>query len=275
MTMSKFLDLIKKHPVASLSIVVGAVALIVTGSLFISSYVKYQKYSEEYEDMKTKLLANTPQLPEEVLKDNEFVEYDDANADISSTKSSYANTYLLGVEDAEIDLDEGEPEFATFSGTAWEIANGFKKGGSITYKIETATNGMSDIDVYLGLGEIKNVPIDNLIDFITIKINGLPVTTVDFDLPSDGSLQQLVLKNTNLIKGENTLEFATSVGDGSSANNFIMPAIAAVTFITDVTLAQSLTNLINRGVIIRPFLFYKKLFTIIVHIHTERSAYGK
>ena len=97
---------------------------------------------------------------------------------------------------------------------------------------------MSDIDVYLGLGEVKNVPIDNLIDFITIKVNGLSVTTVNFDLPKDGSLQQLVLKNTNLIKGKNTLEFATSVSDGSNANNFIMPAIAAVTFITDANLAQ-------------------------------------
>ena len=96
---------------------------------------------------------------------------------------------------------------------------------------------MSDIDVYLGIGEIKNIPIDNLIDFITIKVNGLPVTTVDFNVPKDGSLQQLVLKNTNLIKGDNTLEFATSVGDGTNANNFIMPAIAAVTFITDVDLA--------------------------------------
>ena len=222
--MSKFFDLIKKHPVASLSIVVGAVALIVTGSVFISSKVKYDKYSSDYEDMKTKLLANTPQPPQEVIKDNEYVTYDDAAADISETKSSYKNAYLLTVNDAEIDLDEGEPDIV-------------KKGGSITYKIETATYGMSDIDVYLGLGEIKNVPIDNLIDFITIKVNGLPVITVDFDLPSDGSLQQLVLKNTNLIKGENTLEFATSVGDASSANNFIMPAIAAVTFITDVDLA--------------------------------------
>jgi hypothetical protein len=235
--MSKFFDLIKKHPVASLSIVVGAVALIVTGSVFISSKVKYDKYSSDYEDMKTKLLANTAQPPEEVIKDNEYVTYDDDAADLSATKSSYANTYLLTVNDAEIDLDEGEPDIVKFGETAWEVANGFKKGGSITYKIETATYGMSDIDVYLGLGEIKNVPIDNLIDFITIKVNGLPVITVDFDLPSDGSLQQLVLKNTNLIKGENTLEFATSVGDASSANNFIMPAIAAVTFITDVDLA--------------------------------------
>ena len=235
--MSKFFDLIKKHPVASLSIVVGAVALIVTGSVFISSKVKYDKYSSDYEDMKTKLLANTPQPPQEVIKDNEYVTYDDDAADLSATKSSYANTYLLTVNDAEIDLDEGEPDIVKFGETAWEVANGFKKGGSITYKIETATYGMSDIDIYLGLGEIKNVPIDNLIDFITIKVNGLPVITVDFDLPSDGSLQQLVLKNTNLIKGENTLEFATSVGDASSANNFIMPAIAAVTFITDVDLA--------------------------------------
>ena len=236
--MSKFLDLIKKHPVASLSVVVGAVALIVTGTAFIVTSVQYNKYCEEYDDMKTKLLADTPQLPEEVFKDNEYVAYDDAAGDITSTKSSYANTYLLTVNDADIDLDEGQPELVTFGDTSWEVANGFKKGGSITYKIETATNGMSDIDVYLGLGEVKNVPIDNLIDFITIKINGLPVTTVDFDLPSNGSLQQLVLKNTNLIKGENTLEFATSVSDGS--DNFIMPAIAAVTFITDVDLAQLL-----------------------------------
>ena len=236
--MSKFLDLIKKHPVASLSIVVGAVAIIVSGSLFISSAVQYDKYSKDYDDMKTKLLANTPQLPQEVFKDNEYVEYDDASGDVISTKSSYANKYVFNIHDADIDLDTvDQPTFAKFGDTSWDVASGFKKGGSITYTIDLASNGMSDIDVYLGLGEVKNIPIDNLIDFITIKVNGLSVTTVDFNLPNNGSLQQLVLKNTNLIKGENTLEFATSVGDGSSANNFIMPAIAAVTFITDAELA--------------------------------------
>lgn len=215
----------------------GTVALGVTGVSFLVSHNNYTRYSQDYEQRKTELLSNTPQLPEKIIKDNEYVTYDDAAGSIDSTKSSFANTYLLTASDAEIDLDEGEPEFVAFGETAWEVATGFKKGGSITYKIETAKNGMSDIDVYLGLGEVKNIPIDNLIDFITIKVNGLPLTTVDFDLPSDGSLQQLVLKNTNLIQGENTLEFATSVGDGSSANNFIMPAIAAVTFITDVDLA--------------------------------------
>ena len=229
--MSKFLGLIKKHPISSLAILVGAVAIVVTGVSFLATYVSYTNYSKEYDEQKKVLLANTPQFPEEVFRDNNYVTYDDANGSVSETKSSYKNTYLLTAHDAEINLDDGEPEFSKLSNTAWEVAAGFKKGGSITYKINTASNGMSDVDVYLGLGEVKSVTIDNLIDFVTIKINGLPVTTVDFDLPSNGSLQQLVLKNTNLITGENTLVFETSV---SSNNDFIMPAIAAVTFITDV-----------------------------------------
>ena len=218
--------------------VLGVAAAAVSGITFLNSKNAYEKYEKSYDEMRTRLLANVAQPPEEVFKDNEYVVYDDENGTIDSTKSPYKNEYLLSAsEDAEIDLDEGEPEFVTLGETAWEVATGFKKGGSITYKIETASYGMSDVDIYLGLGEVKNVPIDNLIDFITIKINGFAVTTVDFKLPSDGSLQQLVLKNTNLVKGENTLEFATSVSDGSNANNFIMPAIAAVTFITDVDLA--------------------------------------
>ena len=235
--MPKFFDWIKKHIVASSAIILGAITVIVAGTVFAVSGAQYSKYSDNYEANKKVLLANTAQLPELVFRDNEYVVYDDAAKSVKSTKSSYANAYLYTVNDAEIDLDKGEPVLATLGTTSWQVATGFKSGGSMTYTINTASNGLSDIDVYLAIGEVKNVPIDNLIDFITIKINGLPVNTVDFDLPNDGSLQQLVLKNTNLIKGENTLEFATSVSDGSSANNFIMPAIAAVTFITDVALA--------------------------------------
>ena len=235
--MPKFFDWMKKHIIASTAILLGGVAVIVAATAFIVTGAQYAKYSDDYEAKKKVLLANMPQLPEQVFRDNNYVTYDDAAKSVSETKSSYANTYLYTARDAAIDLDKGEPVLATLGSTSWEVATGFKSGGSMTYTINTASNGLSDIDVYLAIGEVKNVPIDNLIDFITIKENGLPVITVDFDLPSDGSLQQLVLKNTNLIKGENTLEFATSVGDASSANNFIMPAIAAVTFITDVDLA--------------------------------------
>ena len=233
--MPKFFDWMKKHIIASTAILLGGVAVIVAATAFIVTGAQYAKYSDDYEAKKKVLLANMPQLPESVFRDNEYVTYDDAAKSVTATKSSYANKYLLTVKDAAIDLDKGEPAYTTLGSTSWEVATGFKSGGSMTYTINTASNGMTDVDVYLAIGEVKNVPIDNLIDFITIKINGLPVTTVDFDLPSSGAMQQLVLKNTNLVKGENTLEFATSVSDGS--NNFIMPAIAAVTFITDVELA--------------------------------------
>lgn len=214
-------------------------AATVSGVTFLNSKNAYDRYEKSYDEMKAGLLANVAQPPEKVFKDNEYIVFDDAIGSIESTKSPYKNTYLFEASEAEIDLDEGdEPEFVAYGETSWEVATGFKKGGSISYTIETASSGMSDIDIYLGLGEVKNVPIDNLIDFITIKVNGFAVNTVNFNLPSDGSLQQLVLQNTNLIKGENTLEFATSVSDGSNANNFIMPAIAAVTFITDVALAK-------------------------------------
>ena len=229
------MSFITRKPILSLSAVLGVAAISVSGVTFLNSRNNYNSYDSSYEKMKKELLADFPQPPEEVIKDNEYVEYDDINKSIVKTKSSYKNKKILSALDAVIDLDEGEPEFVTYGETSWEVANGFKKGGSIAYKINTASYGMSDIDVYLGIGEVKNVPIDNLIDFITIKVNGYPVTTVDFDVPADGTLQQLVLKNTKLVKGENKIEFATSVNDGK--NNFIMPAIAAVTFITEAELA--------------------------------------
>ncbi len=236
--MNKLLSLAKKHLVASLAIVVGAVAVLVTGVAFISSAIQYSNYGKDYDAKKNALLAEMPQFPDSVFKDNEYVTYDDAAGTVTANKSSFENAYLFKARDAAIDLDKGEPQFVTHGSTSWEVATGFKTGGSMTYTINTASNGRADVDVYLGIGEVKNVPIDNLIDFVTIKINGLPINTVDFDVPKDGTLQQLVLKNTNLVKGINTLEFATSVSDGSNANNFIMPAIAAVTFMTNATLAE-------------------------------------
>ena len=233
--MSNFLNLVKKHLVISIAILLGAIAVLVTGISFLATSISYSIYSKDYDKMKADLLINTPQPPESVVRDNQYVVYDDAAGSIVSTKSNYQNKYLLTARDAEIELDEGDsPTFAPYRSTSWEVANGFKKGGSITYKVNAAATGMSDIDVYLGFGEVAGVTIDNLIDYITIKVNGFSVNTVDFDLPSNGSLQQLVLKNTKLVAGENTLEFATTV---SSNNDFVMPAIPAVTFITEAELA--------------------------------------
>ena len=47
--MSKLFGFIKKHVIASLAICLGAVALIVSGTLFIVSAVQYDQYGKDYE----------------------------------------------------------------------------------------------------------------------------------------------------------------------------------------------------------------------------------
>ena len=58
----------------------GTAALSVGGVSFLVSHNNYERYSKDYEAKKTELLANTPQYPKEVVKDNEYVTYDDAAA---------------------------------------------------------------------------------------------------------------------------------------------------------------------------------------------------
>ena len=91
----KLLKTIKYHLISTIAIVLGVVALIITGVSFLTSIANYNSYSDSYEKTKKDLLANTPQLPETVLKDNEYVTYDDAAGSVASTKSEFGNTYVL------------------------------------------------------------------------------------------------------------------------------------------------------------------------------------
>ena len=241
--LEKFFNLVKKHLLLSLAIVLGTTAVLMTGISFLTSYLNYAKYSEDYEKTKKELLANTPQLPEETFKDNDYVTYDDAAKTVTGSKSKYQASYVYDIHDAEIDLDKGEPVYETVEGTSWEIASGFKTGGSVTYTIETSENGDSDIDIVLAIGEVKTqvikknnrettgpMNIKNITDYTKITLNGLQISTMNFDIPADDTYHHLVLKDTHLITGVNTLKFETwlSVND-----NFIMPAIRTVTFLTD------------------------------------------
>ena len=72
--------------------VLGVAAATVAGISFYNSKTAYDNYEKSYAEMKSKLLADVAQPPEEIFKDNEYVTYDDDNADILDTKSSYKNT---------------------------------------------------------------------------------------------------------------------------------------------------------------------------------------
>ncbi|MCR5692745.1 MAG: hypothetical protein K6G74_02070 [Bacilli bacterium] len=250
--MRKFLETVKKHLIASIAILLGGLAIIITGVSFLSSVISYSVYSDEYEKNKEELLSKTPQLPKEVFRDNQYVTYDDNAKTVTSSKSKYKGTHVYDIHDAVVKLDEGEPSYNTIEGTAWDIASGFTKGGSITYKINAANYGKSDIDIVLAVGEVKtqkgfvntgwnqksyfdtDIKIGNVSDYLFIKINGLSVLTSDFNLPVDGGFQHLILKDTHLLEGENTLALETNL---SIDNNLIMPAVRNIAVITDVTIA--------------------------------------
>ena len=249
----KFLQKVKYHLISSVASLLGVIALLISGISFIVSYVNYNAYSENYEKEKEVLLANTPQLPKEVFKDNEYVTYDDEAKTVISSKSKYKDNYVYDIHDAEVQVDSDDGvKYEPVEGTSWEIASGFKSGGgSITYKIETADYGKSDIDIVLAVGEVKtqkqkvqvngrdsqvdvDIRIGNISDYLFIKINGLSVLTSDFNLPADGSFQHLILKDTHLLAGENTLSFETNL---SIDNNQIMPAVRNIAIFTNVALA--------------------------------------
>lgn len=231
--MNKILNFIKNHIIASVSILVGVVAIVIGGVSFISSAISYSNYEKEYERNKEEINAILPQLPKEILYDNEYVEYDDSSKTVVQSKSDYGTDYVFDAHNATIELEKAgtEPTFVEVSDTSWEIAKGFTNGGSMTFTLETNGYGESDIDIVLNIGEVTSQTVSNLTDYVIIEINGLQVSTVNFALPKTGEYQHLVLKDTHLISGINTLVFKTSVGTGSS---FIMPGIRTVTFFTDV-----------------------------------------
>lgn len=255
--MNKFEKLLKKikyHLISTIAIVLGAVALIITGVSFLTSIIQYNNYSENYEKNKEELLANTPQLPKEVFRDNQYVTYDDTAKTVTSSKSNYKKgAYVYDIHDAEVKVDSKDGvSYEPVEGTSWEIASGFKQGGSVTYKIQTTEYGKSDIDVVLAIGEVKtqkknigntwnpkytivDAKIGNITDYILIRINGLTVLSSNFNLPVDGTFQHLILKGTHLLEGENTLSFETNL---SIDDNQIMPAIRNIAVMTDVGITK-------------------------------------
>ncbi|MCR5693297.1 MAG: hypothetical protein K6G74_04985 [Bacilli bacterium] len=244
--MNKLMTFINKHPIISSSIVVGTLAIIISGTSFIVTGAQYAAYADSYDKAKEELNAVLPQLPEETFKDNNFVTYDDAAKTVTETKSTYKGSYVYDIHDAEVKLESGEPVYETVEGTSWEVASGFKKGGSITYTIETSKYGKADIDIVLAVGEVKTqqfkkdnktttepMNITNVTDYIMLTINDLQIKTVNFDIPADDSYHHLVLKNAHLITGVNTLKFETWI---TVNDNFIMPAVRTVSFLTDAAI---------------------------------------
>jgi len=236
------MNFIKKHLTATFSIAVLAVAAIVAGVAFGSYTAKYNKEVEKIQADRDAITAKVPKEPKDAFIDNGYFTYDDTAKTVTASKSAYKDSYVYEAEAAEIILnDKSAPtSLVDVEGTAWKAITGLgKKGGTISFTITTTSYGLSDIDVVLAsawknkAGEMQTV--SNISDYIKIEVNGLLVKTEECELPEDGSYQHLVLKDTHLIEGENTLNIKTAVYNTLGGNDlYVMPNVRNIAVMTNV-----------------------------------------
>ena len=227
--------------------IAGGVIAIAGASLAMGIHRhKYVKYEEEYNAGVERVNASYPKLPEQVFFDDGYVTYNADGDDVASSKSSFKKSQIYFAHDAVVrPLSETTAQqYKKVDDTPiGEYISGLdRRGGEITFTINTENYGMSDIEVGMKTNRVddKGVyhPLENLSDYIKIQINGLDLKTEELELSDDNeSFSQLVLKNTFLLKGTNTVTFTTSAyNDFGNKNDvlYVMPDISNVTVLTDV-----------------------------------------
>ena len=244
------MSFLSKHYGKIVIIGIAVVSLTIAGVTMIKSKLEYDAYLKEYEENAEKIKASFPALPEKVVIDNDYVTYDAAGENVTNSKSSYKKSMILYARDAAVaPLSTAKAqEYKTIEGDDSKLAEYItgldRMGGAITFTINTENYGMSDIEVAMRTNWCDKAgvyqEIENLTDKIKIQVNKLELKTEDIGLPDtrDG-FQSVIMKNTFLIKGENTITFTTSAyNDTDSKDNclYIMPDIRNLTVITDVSL---------------------------------------
>lgn len=226
------------------------VSLTIAGVAFLTSKSKYDAYEKKFNEDAEKIKAGIPQLPEEVFISNNYVTY--SGGEVASTKSPYKNNRIYSAREAIVSplseskkhqyekLDDDENALSECI-TALD-----RMGGAIKFVINTENYGMSDIEISMRTNWVDGSgvyhEIENLSDKIKIQVNKLELKTTEVGLSDDNeNFSSLILKNTWLLQGENTLTFTTSAyNDLDNKDNvlYIMPDIRNVTVFTDVTIVE-------------------------------------
>ena len=244
------MSFLKKHLSLIVCVSIAVVAVGVAAGAFISSRVKYAAYEKQFAKDEEEIRASFPQLPENVFFDNDYVDYN--GGDVASSKSNYQHSFVYSARSAVVaplseskkqeykKLDEDDNARSEY------ITSLDRMGGAITFTINTEGYGMSDIEIGLrnnwvdGSGVYHEI--ENLTDKIKIQVNKLELKTEDLALSTErDDFSSLILQNTWLIRGENTITFTTSAYndlDNKDSCLYIMPDIRNLTVITDVNVIQ-------------------------------------
>lgn len=240
-----FLDLVKKNPINSIAIGLAGLAVVAAGSVMIADRAKYAAYEDKYNKEQEELLATFPAKPKSVALDNDFLTYDEEGAKVTKSKSKYKKDYTFYARDAEIAPANSDvaQEYVkvddTFLGEA--ISGLDRKGGAVSFTVLTKDHGYSDIDVALRTNWVNDkgeyVEMKDLTSYIKIQLNGLEVDCSDITLSNSRDFSHLILKESFLLKGENTVTFTTSAYnpyENKETYLYVMPDIRNITVMTDV-----------------------------------------
>lgn len=227
---------------------VAGIAVLVAGITWIKYGADYAAYDKRYEKEAAELKGKFAALPESVFIDNEYVSYD--GGEVSDTKSKHANTVVLKArEEVCAPLSETKAqEYKTIDSEGFtEVITGLDRmGGALSFSVTLDTHSLSDVEIVMMTNWTDGTEyfaLENITDYIKIQINKLDVKTEELELSdSRDEFTHLVLKDTNLVEGENTLTITTSAYNNLSNKNdflYVMPDIRNVTFISDANMEKA------------------------------------
>lgn len=252
----KFLDFVKKHMIASFAIAVGVVAIAVAGINYAVSKAKYNDYLKDYEAMQEAVHSKVAKAPEKAYIDGDFVSY--SGDSVSSTKSTYKNSYVFGAESAVINplnkdkagklekLDENNNKLSQYFTGLDEM------GGAINFYFVTDHYGYADIEISMRTSLLdadgNKVALENVTDYIKVQMNKMEVKTEEAELDDSDEFTSLVLEKCFLLEGENVVTLTTSAynpinadssgsSDAGKTNSnilYVMPDIRNLTVFADV-----------------------------------------
>ena len=243
--MANFLNWVKSHLNLAVVLGVGVPCLLAAGIVVAVDRASYAAYEAEYEKQAEELRATFPALPKGAVIDNDFLTYNADGSDVSSSKSSYTKSFLYYARDAVVaPLSEqvAQEYVKTDDSMLGEYITGLdRRGGAITFTFRTPSHGYADIAIAMKTNWVDTDGVyhelSNITDYINIQTNGLDVKTENLKLTVSDDFQHLVLKDAFLLKGENTLTFATNAYNTFGNKDsilYIMPNIRNVALLTDV-----------------------------------------
>lgn len=245
----KFLNWIKNHIAACVAIVAVTVAVIVGGSLVLSSYTSYLEYEEQYYKDNLNAKVSTFPAPTDILIDDDFAVYN-KDGSVQLTKSTYGKSFTLFANDVTYKSEDDQTDklMSDGEGVLDKYLGGMNEdGGLITIDFSLSRHAFLDFDIILassmqGEEETEIVETKDLFNYIVLKINDVKLSSPEIHLGVDKlgiNWHHLVFESVALKKGNNQITIE-SEGTNPNHNTYkVMPLFRNITFYSDATISAA------------------------------------